>query len=81
VIEQIIALRHRRRTGKQIAKETATAPATVSRVLRTARLSRMRNLDPPAPPVRYEYAGPGGLIHLDTKKLGRFDRIGSPHHR
>ncbi len=48
----------------------------MSRVLRAARLSRMRDLDPPAPPVRYEYREPGGLIHLDTKKLGRFDRIG-----
>jgi transposase InsO family protein len=36
----------------------------------------MRDLDPPAPPVRYEYAEPGGLIHIDIKKLGRFDRIG-----
>jgi transposase InsO family protein len=25
---------------------------------------------------RYEYADPGGLIHIDIKKLGRFDRIG-----
>ena len=76
VIEQIIALRRQRWTGKQIAKQTATSPATVSRVLRAARLSRMRDLEPPAPPVRYEYGEPGGLIHIDIKKLGRFDKIG-----
>ena len=76
VIEQIIALRRQRWTGKQIAKETATSPATVSRVLRAARLSRMRDLEPPTPLVRYEYAEPGGLIHIDIKKLGRFERIG-----
>jgi transposase InsO family protein len=76
VIRRIIVLRRRHWTGKQIAKETATSKATVSRVLRVARLSRMRDLEPPAPPVRYEYGEPGGLIHIDIKKLGRFDRIG-----
>jgi transposase InsO family protein len=76
VIEKIIMLRRQRWTGKQIAKEIVTSPATVSRVLRAVRLSRMRDLDPPAPPIRYEYAEPGGLIHIDIKKLGRFDRIG-----
>src|ERR1700676_5409487 len=55
VVKQIIVLRRRRWTGKQIAQETATSPATVSRVLRVARLSRVRDLEPPAPPVRYEY--------------------------
>jgi|SRR5208282_5331638 len=76
VVEQIITLRRQRWTGKQIAKETRTSPATVSRVLKAARLSRMRDLEPPAPPVRYEYGEPGGLIHIDIKKLGRFDRVG-----
>ena len=26
--------------------------------------------------MRYEYREPGGLIHLDIKKLGRFERVG-----
>jgi transposase InsO family protein len=26
--------------------------------------------------MRYEYARPGGLIHLDIKRLGRFERVG-----
>ena len=76
VSKRIVALRRQRWTGKQIAKETATSPATVSRVLRAARLSRIRDLEPAEPPVRYEYGEPGGLIHIDIKKLGRFDRIG-----
>ena len=76
VVERIIGLRRRRWTGKQIAKETATSRATVSRVLRAARLNRMRDLEPPTPPIRYEYGEPGGLIHIDIKKLGRFERIG-----
>jgi transposase InsO family protein len=76
VVERIVELRRARFTGKQIAKETGVSRATVSRHLRTARLSRARDLEPPAPIVRYEYATPGGLIHLDIKKLGRFERIG-----
>jgi len=74
--EQVLALRRQRWSGKQIAKQTGVSPATVSRILRAARLSRMRDLEPPQPVIRYEYEKPGGLIHLDIKKLGRFDRTG-----
>jgi transposase InsO family protein len=74
--EQVIALRRQRLTGKQIAKDLALSSATVSRILRKARLSRMRDLDPPEPVRRYERAHPGELIHIDIKKLGRFDRVG-----
>src|SRR3546814_15551937 len=59
-----------------IAATLALSPATVSRVLRKARLSRMRDLDPKEPVRRYERAHPGDLIHIDIKKLGRFDRVG-----
>jgi transposase InsO family protein len=76
VIEQVIALRRQRLCGKQIAKNLGLSPATVSRILRKARLSRMRDLDPPEPVRRYERKHPGELIHIDIKKLGRFDRVG-----
>jgi transposase InsO family protein len=75
-VEQIIALRHRRFTGRQIARDTGVSPATVSRILRAAQLSRARDLDPPQPVLRYERAHPGELIHLDIKKLGRFEQVG-----
>lgn len=74
--ERIVALRRQRLTGKHIAMETGVSPATVSRVLRRAGLSRMKDIDPAEPVVRYEYAEPGGLIHLDIKRLGRFHRVG-----
>lgn len=74
--ERIIALRRQRRTGKHIAMETGVSPATVSRVLRRAGLSRMKDIAPAEPIVRYQYAEPGGLIHLDIKRLGRFERVG-----
>jgi transposase InsO family protein len=76
IIEAIIALRRQRLTGKHIALQLGVSPATISRVLRQARLSRMRDLEPAAPPQRYQYDEPGGLIHIDIKKLGRFERVG-----
>lgn len=73
---RIIALRRRRRSGAHIAAETGVSPATVSRVLRRAGLSRISQLEPAEPIRRYERAHPGELIHLDIKKLGRFERVG-----
>ena len=74
--ERIEVLRRQRWTGKQIARETSVSPATVSRVLKRLGLSRMRDLEPAAPVIRYERKQPGEMIHLDIKKLGRFDRVG-----
>jgi hypothetical protein len=75
VVDEIIALRRQRLPGKHIAVRAGVS-ATVSRVLKRAGLSRMKDLEPAEPARRYEYAGPGGLIHVDSKKLGRFDRTG-----
>jgi transposase InsO family protein len=50
--------------------------STVSRVLARAGLPRLRDLEPAQPVVRYEHAAPGDLIHIDTKKLGRIERMG-----
>jgi len=72
----IEALRRQRHTGKQIAAETGVSPATVSRILRRLGLNRIRDLEPAEPVRRYERATPGEMIHIDIKKLGRFDRIG-----
>jgi transposase InsO family protein len=73
---RIEVLRRQRWTGKQIARETGVSPATVSRVLKRLGLSRIKDLEPPAPVIRYERKQPGEMIHLDIKKLGRFDRVG-----
>jgi transposase InsO family protein len=75
-IERIIALRRQRFTGQQIAQQTGVSPATVSRVLRAAKLSRAKDLEPVEPVVRYERQHAGELIHLDIKKLGRFEAEG-----
>src|SRR5205809_463858 len=72
----IETLRRQRHTGKQIAAEVGVSAATVSRVLRRLKLSRIRDLEPAEPVRRYEYPAPGGMIHIDIKKLGRFAQIG-----
>ena len=48
----------------------------MGRVLRPAGLSRLRDLEPSEPVVRYEHAHAGDLVHIDTKKLGRIERMG-----
>jgi transposase InsO family protein len=63
-------------TGKQIAAEVGVSPATVSRVLKRNGLNRLASLEPPQPVRRYERATPGEIIHIDIKKLGRFDGVG-----
>jgi len=75
-VKRIIALRRQRWTGKHIACETGVSSATVSRVLKRAGLSRMKDLDPAEPARRYEREAPGELLHLDIKKLGRFMQTG-----
>ncbi|MEE3625590.1 IS481 family transposase [Nitrospirillum sp. BR 11752] len=76
VVEQIIASRRQRLVGKQIAQEAGVSCSTVSRVLRAAKLSRAKDLQPQEPVIRYERKAPGELIHLDIKKLGRFEKVG-----
>jgi transposase InsO family protein len=72
------ALRRQRWTGLRIAQQTGLSCATVSRILRRLKLSRMRDLEPRQPVQRYEHERPGDLLHLDIKKLGR---IAKPGHR
>ncbi len=76
VVERIVALRRRRWTGQHIAQQVGVSPATVSRVLKAAGLSRLKDLEPKQPERRYQYECPGDMIHLDIKKLGRFERPG-----
>jgi transposase InsO family protein len=69
-------LRRQRYIGKQIAAELDISPATVSRILHRLGLNRLSALEPAEPVRRYERDRPGEMIHIDIKKLGRFNRIG-----
>jgi transposase InsO family protein len=65
-----------RYTGKQIAGELMISPATVSRILLRRGLNRLSALEPADPVRRYQREKPGELIHIDIKKLGKFNQIG-----
>jgi hypothetical protein len=41
-------------------------------------MSKLSDLEPTEPVMRYEHDAPGELLHIDTKKLGRNVR---PSHR
>ena len=62
--------------AEQIAAEVGVSAATVSRILKRLGLNRLSALEPAEPIRRYERAAPGEIIHIDIKKLGKFNRIG-----
>ena len=72
----IVELRRRLLLQPRIARSVGVSVATVSRVLKRAGISRLSDLMPSEPVVRYEHASPGDLLHIDTKKLGRIERLG-----
>jgi len=74
----IVELRHKRLTQARIATALGVSKSTVGRVLARAGLSRLADLQPAEPVVRYEHAAPGEMLHIDTKRLGRIER---PSHR
>ena len=75
--DRIERLRRKRRlTAAQIAVQLGMPRSTVAAVLKRRGLERLSRLAPRPAVVRYERQGPGELLHLDTKKLGRFRRIG-----
>ena len=69
-------LRRQRWTGAQIAQALHLSASTVARIMRRQGLARLRQLEPPVPVQRYQWAHPGDLLHLDVKKLGRIGRVG-----
>jgi transposase InsO family protein len=72
----IVELRRRLLIQARIAKSVGVSVATVSRVLKRAGISKLSDLIPAEPIVRYEHTCPGDLLHIDTKKLGRIERLG-----
>src|SRR6478752_3027464 len=74
VLQEAAITALRRRTGwgaDRIGARLRLPASTCHRVLRRHGLVGVPSGEPVVPPVRYEHAEPGGLLHLDTKKLGR----------
>ncbi len=76
ICDAVEALRRERRTQEHIARQIGLSKATVSRILSRRGLSLLSSLEPATPRPRYERASPGEIIHIDIKKLGRFERVG-----
>jgi transposase InsO family protein len=73
---RILAARRASRYGPARLGAILGMPAsTVAKVLRRAGLSRLPRAPRPDP-VRYERERPGELLHVDTKRLGRFHQVG-----
>ncbi|MGE6786749.1 IS481 family transposase, partial [Ensifer adhaerens] len=71
-----VRLPRQRRTGPAIAHALGMARSTVGLILRRLGLNRLDRLEPQPAAIRYERQAPGEVIHLDTKSLGRFERVG-----
>jgi len=77
--KRVLELRQKRFVGREISETIGLPRATVSRILRKAGTGRLRSLEPPEPPNRYELPNPGDLLHIDIKKFARI--VGGPGHR
>jgi transposase InsO family protein len=75
-VARIEQLRRQRMTGPAIAAALGMARSTVGAILRRLGLGKLKALEPKPEVIRYERAAPGEMIHLDIKKLGRFDVAG-----
>ena len=73
---EILAWREQLRAGPAVIAAILERPiSTVGKVLRRAGRSRLERPERD-PRVRYERGAPGELLHVDTKKLGRFHTVG-----
>jgi len=66
------ALRRLRFTQAQIAQVLGLSKSRVQRNVAAMGLAKLSALEPPVPDNRYERQRAGELVHVDTKKLGRF---------
>lgn len=80
VVAQVVELRRSRLPATEVARRLGMPRSTVGLVLRRKGLSRWASLERKEAPRRYEIADPGGLVHLDVKKLGRIQGVGHRIH-
>jgi transposase InsO family protein len=78
-LERALALRRTQRLTYQcIAERVGLSKSAIARACKAAGVARLGPLQAAASTRRYERKSAGELLHLDTKKLARFD---TPGHR
>ena len=77
---QIVRLRQHRWSGPRIADQLKLPLSTVGAVCRRNGLGRLNELEPTPPVIRYQWAKPGDMVHLDIKKLARIQKVGHRIH-
>jgi len=76
-LERAVALRRTQYlTYERIAERVGLSKSVVARGCKAAGVARLPGLQQAVPVRRYEKANAGELLHLDTKKLGCFDKPG-----
>ena len=76
-VDLIVELRREyHMTALRIANDLKLSRSTVAAVLQREGLSQLKRMKPKEPVIRYEQDGPGEMLHIDIKKLGRFWRPG-----
>ena len=76
-VERALALRRTQRlTYERIAERVGLSRSTVARACQAAGLAKLPPLQQRPVGPRYERSSAGELLHLDTKKLYRFERPG-----
>ena len=72
--------RNQRLTYDCIAERVGLSRSAVARACKSAGLAKLPALQDAVAVRRYERKTPGELLHMDTKKLGRFDKPGHRGH-
>jgi transposase InsO family protein len=79
LVDRLLLMRSQRWTSPRLSRALGIPISTVTDILRRHGMSRLP-ADPPEPPNRYQRRHAGEMIHVDIKKLGRFDRPGHRIH-
>ena len=64
----------------RLARAAGRAGSTIAKVLKRRGLHLLEPLPPKEPVVRYQYEKPGAMIHVDIKRLARFEQVGHRIH-
>lgn len=75
-LRRAVDLRYERCRLSRTARVLATPLSTVGGVFKSLGLGRLKNLQPAEPVRRYQWARPEEMIHVGTKQLARFERVG-----